>query len=161
MTLRTGLFLLVLQSVLFCQGGCTNVDGFLRYTYEGTLKHSPSGAAIAGATVVPRFVELSSDQQEEVLLGDVASGRASITDPGGHYSGSLVGDMWGYSMVLGFIPWGSTQPPVPTLYDHITLYIRVDGKWHKEKVSLAVQAQPPGKPGVRHMIIPEVSLRTP
>ncbi len=91
--------------------GCTNVDGSTVYSIQGRLTASDSQLPIReGLIVVARS---STFHPDDLLPSDSDWSGFGRPDSDGRFAVEIEGPPWGYSILFGFIPIGSTEPPIP------------------------------------------------
>ena len=70
-----------------------------------------------------------------------------------------VGDTtWGYTLLFGFIPLGSTTPPEVPVLDHIFLHAHDQSGWRTICAPLSREQQTRRKPGERWVHLGEITV---
>lgn len=133
--------------------GCANVDGGTIYAVRGRLMRSgkPVSTGLVVANMSKAFdpYDLPSDWP--------GYGKP---DSQGHFAVSTEGPGWGYTVFLGFIPVGPTEPPVPPRITCMPLYYRDnnDSRWQRVPVYTDASTQEEAEPGKRAIDLGVVEL---
>ncbi|KKN89410.1 hypothetical protein LCGC14_0239170 [marine sediment metagenome] len=135
--------------------GCTQVDGGARYIVSGKLADA-LGNPVAGARLAV------SIRRGDLPLDDESSDWPgfSKTEEDGSFSGMCYGANWGYALLLGVIPVGSTGPPTPEAIEEVYVFYRLasGGEWYKERVQTDEADQERAEPGTRWISVGIVQI---
>ncbi|MHC4982984.1 MAG: hypothetical protein ACYTF6_07435 [Planctomycetota bacterium] len=159
------LLIMLTSAMVFSSTGCVMVDCITVRHIEGVLVDA-RGRAISGwvgATEREANPEQAchsiSDREE---WGEPEKSWLGLTHTGedGRFSldhGSAI--TWGYTLLFGFIPLGSTTPPDVPILDHIFLYVHGKDGWRTVPVPLTPEQQTRSKPGERWIDISRIVVQ--
>lgn len=134
--------------------GCTIVDGSLKYVVEGTAVDG-AGEPVAGAKVA-----VTTRQGFDPSVERPDWPGFALTEKNGSFTASTYDGSWGYSLLFGFIPIGSTTPPIPPTIDRVYLHYQRDkaSAWQQVALPVDVSAQGEAEPGQRRVQVGTVKL---
>jgi hypothetical protein len=163
-TMKT-LVLVCMTAAALPLAGCIMVDC-------GTVRHIDGRLVDADQRPINGWVGATLDQRNPEETYDAITDRErwgdpdkswlglTHTDEDGHFDlrcGS--GINWGYTLLFGFIPLGSTRPPDVAVVDHLFLHIHDDRGWRSTRVALTPEQQARAEPGKRWVGLGTVILR--
>jgi len=163
-TLRVKVSLFLISGFLSLSG-CTYVDC-------GTVKEISGVLQTSDGTAVEGWVGASERERETCQIYCSISDREKIGDPSETRSGLVhtgedgsfklrngSGISWGYSLLFGVIPLGSTTPPEVAPVKCLYLYIHDESGWHTVRVDVTAEQQARSEPGRRWIDVGVVNVR--
>lgn len=155
MTKKANLRLIVAALLaVFLQSGCAYVDCGFKYNVHGTVIDSSTQEPIVN---VKMAVE---NQLFDVNKENLNWPGFSYTDDTGSFHDTFgTGITWGYQLLFGFIPIGSTKGPLPPKLQHVVLYVeKSDGSWYVQQIRIAETQQKRVAPAERWIELGTISI---
>ena len=139
---------------VFSLSGCAYVDCGFEYHVHGTL--------IDSSTKEPMpYVKMDfSDNSFDVTKEDPNWPGFSYTDGAGNFKDTFsTGITWGFQLLFGFIPIGSTKGPLPPEIQHVVLYVeKSHGSWYVQQIPVAAAQQKRVAPAERWIELGTISI---
>jgi len=125
-------------------GGCAMVDCGTTRHIEGVLvdaKGDPLNGWVGASEVEKDPKQWGEPEESWGLTHTRKSGEFRLQ--------RASGINWGYALLLGFIPLGSTRPPEVPILDEVYLHVHDASGWRSVRLALSPDQQTRAKPGER------------
>jgi hypothetical protein len=150
---RHAVYVGLLCVAMALEAGCTMVDGYWGYACNGRMLWRDTNTPAADVELW-----IAGSRVPEDMMAYRTQGASVVTDEQGRYSASFSGGMWGYTLLFGLVPLGSTSPPVPPELSVAYVYVRENGQWREVEVPLPQGCQQRAEQGKRHITVPDIRL---